>query len=71
MSIGENIRRIREATKIEKVMSKIDLAKKAGVNYVSLCSWEKGKNEPSITSLSLLAKALGVTVDELMKEKEK
>jgi transcriptional regulator with XRE-family HTH domain len=44
------------------------LAKKAGMSYTFLSNVERGKADPSLTTLKRLAAALGITVSELVKE---
>ncbi len=69
MSLGENVKRLRKSKKILKPMLPIDLAKAANMSTAQICNLEKGRGEnPTISTLSRLADALGVTVDELIKE---
>lgn len=44
------------------------LARTAGVCYVTMHCYESGKSVPSATNAIKIAKALGVTVEELMEE---
>ncbi len=68
MSIGSNIRKIREKMVIEKPMNRHDLAKKAGINEVTLWHVERGQVNTSIITLMKIADALGVTLDQLVRE---
>jgi len=43
-----------------------DLAVEAGIHYVSLVRLENGKFDPRLSTLRKLAKALGVTVCDLI-----
>lgn len=45
-----------------------ELAEKSGVTAHSICLWENDLFEPRISSLAMLAEALGVTLDEIMRE---
>ncbi len=67
-TIGRNIKRIRT----EKKMSQEQLANLCGHNNEHARSWiskiESGTNDPPASDLKLIAKALGVTCLELMKE---
>jgi transcriptional regulator with XRE-family HTH domain len=44
------------------------LAKKAGMSYPYVSNVENGKADPSLSTLKRLAKALGVSVGDLVKE---
>jgi len=67
-TIGQNIRRIRTNLK----MSQEQLANLCGHTNDNARSWiskiESGTNDPPASDLKLIAKALGVTCLELMKE---
>ena len=63
---GEN-----NMNKIEEVrksmgMSRYELAKRSGVSYKLLWEYEKEKRDPSLATLRKIAKALGVTVREVV-----
>ena len=47
-------------------LSKAGLARSAGVNRVHLLDIESGKSNGSVATMAALAKALGVTVDDLI-----
>lgn len=61
--LGENIRRIRE----EKQMLQIDLCRKLNVDRAYISNIENGKSNPTLSSIERIAKALDVSVEELMK----
>ena len=42
-----------------------DLAKHTGISYPMLSAYEIGTNDPSLPRLVLIARALGVAVDDL------
>ena len=67
-TLGQNIRRIR----IEREMSQEQLANLCGHTNSNARSWiskiESGTNDPPASDLKLIAKALGVSCVELMKE---
>jgi len=68
MLIGENVTKIRES----KGMTRTALAKKSGVVYRTLENIEKGKTpNPTILIVGKIARALGVSIDMLLWEKEK
>lgn len=46
------------------------LADRAGMSYTYLCNVENGKADPSLSTLQNLAKALGVTLIELLSDEE-
>lgn len=63
---GEN-----NMNKIEEVrksmgLSRFELAKRSGVNYKLLWEYEKERRDPSLATLRKIAKALGVTVREVV-----
>jgi transcriptional regulator with XRE-family HTH domain len=47
-------------------MTQEDLAKKAGISRVYVARLETGKQDPTLTTLTKLAKALKVKVGELL-----
>ena len=63
--LAENIKELRKQRKL----SQEELAKKAGVTYSTLIKLESGSNKnPTVKTLQQIAQALGVTLDDLMKE---
>lgn len=67
MSIGANIRRIRE----EKGITQVELAEMAGTSQPYLNRIEMEKQVPSAKVIVAAAKAFGCLVDDLLKEDEK
>ena len=59
---GSTIKHLREA----KGMTQLQLADEIGVSSKAVSKWETGKGLPDITLIEPLAKALGVSVMELM-----
>ena len=59
---GQVIKRLREA----KELNQSDLASMIGVSSKAVSKWETAKGLPDITLIEPLAKALGVSVTELM-----
>lgn len=64
MSVGKNIRRIRE----EMELSQGDVATRAGVTQAMLCQIERGTKNPSLQLGAELAKVLGCSLESLLKE---
>jgi transcriptional regulator with XRE-family HTH domain len=63
-NIADNIRKSRK----KKGVSQDKLAREAGVAYNTVVKIESGENKnPTIETLRSIAKALGVSVDELIK----
>jgi transcriptional regulator with XRE-family HTH domain len=63
--LADNLKRYR--AKIG--LSQDQLARKAGITYSTLTKLESGVNQnPKVKTLQQLAKALDVTIDDLMKE---
>ena len=58
---------IRELRK-ENGLSQQELAKLCGVHQTAVSQWEKGRTLPDRSSLQLLAKTFGVSVDTLLSE---
>jgi transcriptional regulator with XRE-family HTH domain len=59
-----NLQRIRK----EKGMSQKELADALGVTQGTVSAWESGRWDPTVENLRAVAKVLGVTVDELVKD---
>ena len=64
MTIAENIRRLREA----KEMTQEDLAATLGITASAVSLWESGKRSMNVKQADKLASALGVTLNDLMRE---
>ena len=62
MHVGLNIKKIRE----EKGMMQKEIAAIAGMHPANYNKVEKGEREPSIDALDKVAKAFGLTVDQLI-----
>ena len=64
--LAENIKRYRN----EKGLSQEQLAQKAGITYSTLAKLESGVNQnPKVKTLQQIARALEVTLDDLMKDR--
>lgn len=61
--LGENIRRIRLA----KGMTQGDLCRELEVDRAYMSNVESGKKNPTLSTITNIAKALGVLVNELLK----
>ena len=59
---GKRLRTLREAAG----RSQADVAKRAGLSRVFVNQLEAGTRDPSLSTLTRLAKALGVTLAELL-----
>lgn len=64
MSIGENIKRIREA----KGISQYALAKTLNISQQSVDQWERSLTNPRKNNIAKLAKVLNVSIDELFSD---
>lgn len=60
---GKALREIR----LKKKMSQGDVAEKLGVHRSYISELERGKRNPSLLTIKKIAKALEVSVDELIK----
>ncbi len=61
-TMGTRLQRLRQAAG----MSQPQLAVKAGVPLQSLRNWEHDRREPLVGAAARLAKAMGVSLDELV-----
>jgi ribosome-binding protein aMBF1 (putative translation factor) len=61
-NLGRNVKELRLSTNI----SQIDLADKAKVCQPLISKMERGKGNPTLDSIGKIARALGVTVIELL-----
>ena len=61
--LGENLKKMR----IKKDISQIELARLLGVDRSFVSNIENGKNNPTLSTITSLAKALGVSTNELLK----
>lgn len=59
--IGETIRKLRKA----KGLTQTELAEKLGTTQFVITNYERGRNNPTAARMPEIAKALGVTVEEL------
>lgn len=59
---AKNLKKYRK----RKKYSQKELAEKVNYGYTTIANYESGRNEPSLDTLITLAKALDVTVDELV-----
>lgn len=61
--LGRNLKRIRA----EKGMTQGDIVRTLGVSRSFVSNIESGKTNPTLSTITNLAKALGVSSDELLK----
>lgn len=61
--LGENLKKIRNRENI----TQIEIANTLGVNRSFVSNIENGKNNPTLSTITNLAKALNVPVNELFK----
>ena len=61
--LGDNLKRIRT----EKDISQGDIARALEVDKSFVSNIENGKTNPTLATITKLAKAVGVSVDELLK----
>ncbi|MFA5750805.1 MAG: helix-turn-helix transcriptional regulator [Candidatus Paceibacterota bacterium] len=61
--LGENLKKLR----IKKDISQIELARILGVDRSFVSNIENGKNNPTLSTITSLAKVLGVSTNELLK----
>ncbi len=61
--LGANMKKIR----LLKQMSQGDICRKLGVDRSYISNVESGNKNPTLSTITKLASALGVSVDELLK----
>jgi transcriptional regulator with XRE-family HTH domain len=61
--LGSNLKKIRT----QKGISQGDIAKELGVSRGFISTIENGKTNPTLSTITKLAKVLGVSSDELLK----
>ena len=61
--LGKNLKRIRT----EKGITQGDIVRKLGVSRSFISNIENGKTNPTLSTISNIAKALSVSTDELLK----
>ncbi len=61
--LGANLKKIR----IKKNITQVKIAKKLGVNRAFVSNIENAKTNPTLSTITNLAKALGVSTNELLK----
>ena len=61
--LGENLKKLR----IKKDISQIELARMLSVDRSFVSNIENGKNNPTLSTITNLAKALVVSTNELLK----
>jgi len=61
--LGKNLKRIRTA----KAISQGDIARSLEVSRGFISNIENGKTNPTLATIARLAKAIGVSVDKLLK----
>ena len=61
--LGENLKRIR----IKRNITQLEIAKTLGADRSFVSNIENGKNNPTLSTITSLARALGVSADELLK----
>lgn len=61
--LGENMKRIR----LEKDMSQGDICRKLEVDRAFISNIESGNKNPTLATITKIAGALGVSIDELLK----
>ena len=61
--LGKNLKRIRT----EKGISQGDIVKASGIDKAMISNIENGKTNPTLATIAKLAKAIGVSVGELMR----
>ncbi len=67
MSFGKNLSRFRK----EKGLTQEDLVNKSGVGISQIRRYEAGKSSPTLEVITRLARGLGISIDQLVFEKDK
>lgn len=64
MTINEAIRQQR----MKAGLSQNQLGKRSGVPTTNICYWESGRGDPPISACIKLAKALGISLSDLVRD---
>lgn len=64
IKLGKNIKQIRE----QKKMSQGDICRALGFDRAQMSNIESGKGNPTLFTIEKIARALGVTSDELLRK---
>lgn len=64
MSIGDNIKRLRE----QYNLTQDDIGKIAGVSYQAVSSWERGEREPRMGAIERLAEHFGIRKSDIIED---
>ncbi|OEF80595.1 transcriptional regulator [Vibrio splendidus 1F-157] len=64
--LNENIKRLRE----EKGVTQLDMAQAVGASTKTVMNWESGQTEPKASELVMIAKRLGVSINEILGQEE-
>ena len=62
IKFGERLKELRQ----EKNIGQVELAAKIGVSKGIISLWEKGKREPTLSSLVAIADYFSITIDYLI-----
>lgn len=65
-TFANKLKRMRD----EKSLSQQELAQRIFVSRSAVAKWEQGRGFPSVASLQYIAAEFGVTIDELVSDKE-
>jgi transcriptional regulator with XRE-family HTH domain len=65
-TLGRHIREARERCG----MTQNELGQRIGAREAQISDWERGKNEPRVSTLVDMAREFGCTVDELVSDDE-
>lgn len=63
MHFAENFKKAR----MELSLTQMDLAKKIGIDQRAISNYETGLRKPRIARIPIIARALNVSIDELVK----
>lgn len=63
MSTIEKPKIIIAAARVNAGMNQREMAKYVGVDVSTVCNWEKGKSEPSVSQLRMISEASGIPMD--------
>jgi len=61
--LGNNLKQIR----IEKDITQIEIAKRLNVDRSFISNIENGKNNPTLSTITSLAKVLDISINELLR----
>lgn len=59
-----------EACRINAKLKQAEMAEKLGVSVTTICNWEQGKTEPTVSQLRTISDITGIPMDFIFVERQ-